>query len=721
MSLKSIEGKSLFVHLSVILIFFILTSILTFPVIANFGSEFAGFGADIWNNVWKWWWTQYAFENNLDWLQTDYIFYPYGVNVGKESLFTMLVAHVFQFLDYVQIWNMLWIAGFVFGGYGAFLLSYHFNKNFLASIAAGAIFTFSTYHTTQAVSHIDLAFITWIPLSILFLFKMTETNSKINAMLAGTFLFLTVLTQLTYAFVMVVFVILFLIIYFIRKKNISNKTLAIHFLIAGTVFFLLSSPLFLTVSSTLNAEPYKRPISEINIYSASLENAFLIPSPLHSIYKISGHTFADSIYAMLGTSYTQVQMEQVIFLGISPLVLSGIALVWFRDKHFVFWVILLIVFTILILGPELKFLNELTGYELPGKVLYDLIPGWDFNRVPARFVVILTLSLAILSSHAISGIMQKHLKTNKKTIAFGSIVLFVILLEFATVPYPTTAHAIPSIYETIKNDSKNFVILDAPTGGLGYLDLQSDPLYQYFQTVHEKPIYGGWATRPSTESQRFMQSYFILQFFYPAITDDIVKQDLKDVGASILNYYNIGYVILHKDTELEHLDQHIKTTFVPKLKQQMNKIMNQDSPFYEDSELAVYKIPKSTSEKPFILLGDGWDTIFLDNVGALVRLGSLHSEIIVINPSNNTQNLNLHILLSSTTPSNHISIRQGNELLLERELTEQQTSILIENIVISSGKNTLSLDCSEFRVLPPLSNIEPERQRSIVVDSISFV
>jgi hypothetical protein len=102
-------------------------------------------------------------------------------------------------------------------------------------------------------------------------------------------------------------------------------------------------------------------------------------------------------------------------------------------------------------------------------------------------------------------------------------------------------------------------------------------------------------------------------------------------------------------------------------------------------------------------------------------LGSLHSEIIVINPSNNTQNLNLQILLSSTTASNHISIRQGNELLLERELTEQQTSILIENIAVSSGKNTLSLDCSEFRVLPPLSNIEPERQRSIVVDSISFV
>jgi len=425
---------------------------------------------------------------------------------------------------------------------------------------------------------------------------------------------------------------------------------------------------------------------------------------------------------MLGASYTQVQMEQVIFLGISPLVLSGISLVWFRDKHFVFWVILLIVFTLLILGPELKFLNDLTGYALPSKILYDLIPGWDFNRVPARFVVLLTLSLAILSSYAISGIMKKYLKTNKKIIAFGSIVLFVILLEFATVPYPTTAQSIPSIYETIKNDNENSAILDAPTGGFGYLDLQSDALYQYFQTVHEKPIYGGWTTRPPVEPQRFMESYFFLQFLYPAVTDDIVKQDLQEVGISILNYYNIGYVILHKETDFENIDQYIKTTFVPKLKQQMNKILNQDSPFYEDSELVVYKIPKSDSKKPFILLGNGWDdTVFTDARGSLVRLATLHSEIIIINPSTETQNLNLQILLSSTIPSNQISVSFNNEILLEKTLSEQPTDILIENLTVSPGKNIVLLDASEFKLLPPLSNIENEREMSIVVDSISFV
>ena len=443
---------------------------------------------------------------------------------------------------------------------------------------------------------------------------------------------------------------------------------------------------------------------------------------MQSIQYVTGYSFADSIYAMFGTSYMQVQMEQVIFLGITPLMLAGIAIVWFRNKHFVFWIIILLVFTILTLGPELRFLNELTGYVLPGKVLYDSIPGWDFNRVPARFVVIVTLSLAVLSAYAINGMMKQHIKSSKKAISLGIIIIFFILLEFAVIPYPTTAQEIPLIYDSIKKDSSKFAILDAPTGGLGYLDLQSDPLYQYFQTVHEKPIFGGWATRPSTEAERFLQNYFFLQFFYPGFTNDIIKQDLGEVGISILNHYNIGYVILHKKTELVFLDEHIRTKFVPTLKQQMNKILNQDSPFYEDSELVVYKIPKSDSKKPFILLGDGWDdTVSTDEHGSLVRLATLHSEIIIINPSSETQNLTLQILLSSTLPSNQISISFSNEILLERTLSEQPSDILIENLTVFPGKNIVSLDASEFKILPPLSNIENEREMSIVVDSISFV
>jgi len=50
-------------------------------------------------------------------------------------------------LNYAAAWNIIWVLGFVFGGYGCYLLANNFNKNYLSSIIAGIIFTFTTYHT----------------------------------------------------------------------------------------------------------------------------------------------------------------------------------------------------------------------------------------------------------------------------------------------------------------------------------------------------------------------------------------------------------------------------------------------------------------------------------------------------------------------------------------------------------------------------------------------
>ena len=73
-----------------------------------------------------------------------------------------------------------------------------------------------------------------------------------------------------------------------------------------------------------------------------------------------------------------------------------------------FWLLITGVFTILCLGPELKIFNELTGLSLPYLLFYEIIPGWDFFRVPARLIIIVTLAMAILSSFAIAGIIKKY-------------------------------------------------------------------------------------------------------------------------------------------------------------------------------------------------------------------------------------------------------------------------------------------------------------------------
>jgi len=70
---KKIFGE----HVSVVFIFSILTIILTFPVILDFASEAAGFGCyDKCHMMWRFWWTDFSFENGLDFQHSNYIFYP---------------------------------------------------------------------------------------------------------------------------------------------------------------------------------------------------------------------------------------------------------------------------------------------------------------------------------------------------------------------------------------------------------------------------------------------------------------------------------------------------------------------------------------------------------------------------------------------------------------------------------------------------------------------
>ena len=138
-SMQATNGLCFFVAAK-FFIFSILTIILTFPVILDFASEAAGFGCyDKCHMMWRFWWTDFSFENGLDFQHSNYIFYPDGVDIGGNmAYFTTFIGFLLvQFLDYVIAWNIIWFLGLVFGGYGCYLLANNFNKNLGAVTVAG--------------------------------------------------------------------------------------------------------------------------------------------------------------------------------------------------------------------------------------------------------------------------------------------------------------------------------------------------------------------------------------------------------------------------------------------------------------------------------------------------------------------------------------------------------------------------------------------------------
>ena len=706
--------KKIFVeHLSVVFIFSVLTVIFTFPIILDFASDAAGLDCyDKCHMMWRFWWADFSFENGLDFQHSNYIFYPDGAGIsGNLAYFTTFLGFLLvQFLNYAAAWNIIWFLGFVFGGYGCYLLANNFNKNYLSSIIAGIIFTFTTYHMAHSLVHIGLSMIVWLPIFVLFLFKLLEKQSKYYSIVGGIVFFLVSLTHLYYSVFITMFSIVFFAVYIFKQKKVSNKTFITNFSILLTIGLISTSILFLS-NTTLGDGAPDRLLDEHIKYSISLEN-LILPGPEHTTQKISDHGMSKSFYSFFDKPYHGLQVEHFTFLGYSVIFLSALAVIRYRQNHIWFWLLICGIFVLMSLGPELKIFHESTGIVLPDKIFYDVVPEWDEIRAPARFIVMANLALAVLASYAVYGLLKNKFSPFKQQLMLTAVIGFVILFEFSMIPYLSYSEPIPDIYEEIKNDESKFAVLPAPIGGTGDRLLLSAPVMLYHQIHHEKPIYGGFESRVDIEIMRNTQTYFLNMFHILGSKDDVIKQDLVTHGLSLFDHFDIKYITLHKKlASYDKINQNtLSLKFLPETRQHMSEILGGDKPIYEDNQIIVYKIPKSDSLEPFLLLGSGW-YIFevLENARATMK----SSEIMIVNPTNSEINVTLNLVLTSIKNENAVTVFMNNEKLASYDIPTEPTYTQIENLTLKPGINTVTLENDKF-VLVEKTKV------SLKVESISI-
>ena len=690
-----ITKKIFLEHLSVILIFSVLTVIVTFPVILNLSESAGEERGDKFHMMWRIWWTDFSFKNDLDFQHSNYIFYPNGIDIGGNlAYFTTFIGFLLvQFLDYTAAWNILWFSGFIFGGYGCYLLANNFNKNYLSSIIAGMIFTFTTYHMAHSLTHIGLSMIVWLPIFVLFLFKLLEKQSKYYSIVGGIVFFLVSLTHLYYLVFITMFSIIFFAVYIFRQKKVSNKTFITNFSILLTIGLISTSVLFLSTSVTDDELPV-RPLIEHIKFSNSLEN-LILPVPEHTTQILSNDGLLLSVYSFFDSPLMYDGMEMMIFLGYSVIFLSALAIIRYRQKHIWFWLLICGIFIVMSLGPELKIFNESTGIVLPDKIFYDNIPEWDEIRAPARFIVMANLALAVLASYAVYGLIKNKFSSFKQQLVLTAVIGFVILFEFSMIPYPSYSEPIPDIYEEIKNDESKFAVLSSPLGGHGDLFLLSDPRILYHQIYHEKPIYGGYESRVSFETPKETLTYFLNIFDILGNQNDVIKQDLATHGLSLFDYFDIKYVTIHKKLHREYEKTYGLESIV-ETKQIMSEILSGDDPVYEDDSIAVYKIPKPNSLEPFLLLGSGWYTF--DNERG-ERLTMKNSEILIVNPTNSEMSVTLNVVLGSIEKEKIITVSLNDEKVGKINIPTLISNVKIEDLILKSGVNVVTLDADDFVVV----------------------
>jgi hypothetical protein len=161
-----------------------------------------------------------------------------------------------------------------------------------------------------------------------------------------------------------------------------------------------------------------------------------------------------------------------------------------------FFVVVGIVAAVLSFGPVIR----TSGIEViagPYRWLYDYVPGFDGLRVPARFAMIVTLSLTALGGHVLAAIEPRRFG-RAAVLAIGAL----FLVEAAVVPLPLNASLPsdglvpvapahleardPAIESAIASLPANAVLAEVPLGIPAY-----DVLAMFHSTRHWRPLVNG--------------------------------------------------------------------------------------------------------------------------------------------------------------------------------------------------------------------------------------
>ena len=586
----------------ILLIYTLLTLILTYPTVFKInthipGDLIAGADEDAWHDLWSFWWIKKSLTSLSNPYFTDYLYYPNGVNLAflEMSFFNSFLSIPLQlFFNLTTIYNLLFFFHYIIAALGAYLLVYYLTKNKYASFIAGFIFAFSPYHTIHSIGNFSLQSIGWIPFFILYFIKIFDEKTIKNVVLATIFLLFISLSNLYYGIYSIIFSILFIFYVFFYNKLKLKKIPLKYLMLMFVLFFIIILPFVYPLVEEIflgHTYIYNSPTFSI-AHSADLMS-FITPNWLHPLFR----NLRFSIYER----FTGDNFENVTFVGYLVLILVIYALIKVKKSEVRFWGISSLFFFILALGPYL---------HIFGKIFYLPLPGWiiqhmlfvNHMRVPSRFAVMVILSLAVLVGYGCKDILNKINNPSIKRL-FVFIIFLIILFEFLAVPYPMHNTKVNEFYKQLKNDNKDYAILEMP---FTFPILNK---FMYYQTVHEKKLIGG-GVFSRIPPYSFMENNLLLINLKDSTShkSDIFNQNLYEIGKKILDHYNIRKVILHKKIWEENKFDYNK------FKRQIEDVLK-TKPEYEDDELVAYNI-KEVNEFPiFMLLGDNWYQLdLLDNI-----------------------------------------------------------------------------------------------------------
>ena len=383
-----------------------LAIVFTYPLALQLTSHYPGeAGGDAKIYLWSYWWVGEAlFERGVSPFETDAIFHPIGIGLALHTLAPaqgVVHAVLRPVVGDAGAVNLLILWTFVASALATFTLARRLGATASGAFLAGVAFAYCPYRLARLAGHYDLLGTEWIPLFVLLLVAIAESERfpATASLGAGLVAAACGYTALSYLVFLAMFTIAF-VAWRRRRLRRIVPALALAAVTAGILLY----PLLSQAVRDLRTWSYP-PYPGAERYGADLL-AFVVPP--------AGQTWVP------GASFGANATEATVYPGLVLIVLAAFGL---RHR---FWAIVAGVCFVLSLGASLHVAGTNTGVPLPFWLLSET-PLLDNLRAPSRFTVLLMLSLAMMM--ALSWRPRRGYATG--------LVAAALVVEYLSAPIPT--------------------------------------------------------------------------------------------------------------------------------------------------------------------------------------------------------------------------------------------------------------------------------------------
>jgi hypothetical protein len=297
--------------------------------------------------------------------------------------------------------------------------------------------------------------------------------------------------------------------------------------------------------------------------------AFLAPNPEHSWFRWIATDWL--------TSMTNAYAENVASVPWVALITIGLAVLFTRFRPPVGWIAFTLCFAWLALGPFVRVAGVFTYVPTPWALL-RYAPVLGAARMPTRMTVLVMLGVSMLLAMALTHARSRVRRPGLLTVGIGALLMF----ELLPVPRPLYSAEVPLVYRIVGEDPRPVRLLTLPFGLRDGVSSRGNfnAVSQYYQTVHQKRLVGGYISRLPRNSVARYRRYPVMRVLMRLSEGTPVEPALFEAAYAnadpTLQRLEIGYVVINTRRAPRELAAFAKSAF-------------QLSPVTRDGDFELYR------------------------------------------------------------------------------------------------------------------------------------